>query len=64
MSAARIDEVLAEARRGGLDRLDAQLLLAHVLQCPRTALLAHGEDPVPAAALALYASLVQRRGNG
>lgn len=34
---------LAEARRRGLDRLDAQVLLGQVMQRERTWLLAHGE---------------------
>ena len=45
----RIDTLLAEARALGLDRLDAQLLLAHHLQRPRAWVIAHEDAEVPAA---------------
>ena len=38
-----IARALAEARALGLARLDAQLLLAHHLQCSRTWLIAHDD---------------------
>lgn len=38
---------LARAHQLGIARLDAQLLLAHVLGCSRTWLLAHDDAPVP-----------------
>ena len=38
-----VAEALARARAAGVDRLDAQLLLARVLARPRSWLLAHGE---------------------
>ncbi len=38
---------LARARQLGIARLDAQLLLAHVLGCSRTWLLAHDDAAVP-----------------
>ncbi len=55
---------LAEARAAGLDRLDAQLLLAHVLQRPRSWLLAHDDDALGAPALAAFRAAVQRRAAG
>jgi release factor glutamine methyltransferase len=41
---ARIDAVLAQAQATGLERLDAQVLLAHVLGRDRTWLRTHGDD--------------------
>ena len=38
-----VAEVMARAREIGVDRLDAQLLLARVLTCPRSWLLAHDD---------------------
>lgn len=55
---------LAAARALGVDRLDAQLLLSHLLQRPREWLLAHDEhllDPAQAAALQ---ALLSRRAAG
>jgi release factor glutamine methyltransferase len=43
---ACIDALLAEARALGLDRLDAQLLLAQHLQRPRAWVIAHGDSPL------------------
>ncbi len=55
---------LAEARAAGLDRLDAQLLLGHVLQRPRSWLLAHDADPLNAQDAVAFRSAVQRRAAG
>lgn len=52
---------LRDAQARGLDRLDAQLLLAHLLQRPRTWLLAHDDAPLPAATRARWLELVARR---
>jgi release factor glutamine methyltransferase len=41
-----IDAALAEAQARGLDRMDAQVLLAHVLGRNRTWLCAHGDKPL------------------
>ena len=41
-----VAQLLAQARRQGLARLDAQLLLAHRLGRPRAWLIAHDEDAV------------------
>lgn len=64
----RIDALLraAEARLapGGSPRLDAELLLAHVLGARREHLYAHGDDAVDAVAAARFAALVERRARG
>jgi release factor glutamine methyltransferase len=41
-----VDEALRAARAQGLDRLDAQLLIAHRLDRDRSWVLAHGEAPL------------------
>ncbi len=45
-------------------RLDAEVLLAHVLELGRAWLLAHPEDPMPADAERTYRRLVERRATG
>jgi release factor glutamine methyltransferase len=57
-------EALASAQSAGLDRLDAQLLLGHVLGRPRAWLIAHDDDRLSAEATASYASLTARRTAG
>lgn len=60
-------QAVAAATAGGLDRLDAQLLLLHALGRPpsdRAWLLAHDGDPLAAAHEALYRQWAERRGNG
>jgi release factor glutamine methyltransferase len=58
---ARIDALLAEARALGLERLDAQLLLAHHLQRPRAWVIAHDDASVSAALAArVRADFVRR----
>jgi len=55
---------LAAARALGVDRLDAQLLLAHHLRRPRAWVIAHADDEIaPATAEALQRDL-QRRADG
>ena len=57
----RIAEALAEARATGVARLDAQLLLGHLLGRTREWLLAHDDQPLdPAQAAALRALLARR----
>jgi release factor glutamine methyltransferase len=55
---------LAEARRLGVPRLDAQLLLAAELGCTRAWLLAHDDAPLDAAQAARVADALRRRADG
>jgi len=59
-----IASALAQARRQGLERLDAQLLLARVLQRPRTWLLAHDEEALTPAQQQAFAAWCRRRADG
>ncbi|MEO6410035.1 MAG: peptide chain release factor N(5)-glutamine methyltransferase [Burkholderiaceae bacterium] len=61
---ASVDEALAAARSAGVDRLDAQLLLAQLLAKPRTWLLAHGEVTLAPAQGDAFRSLLARRTGG
>lgn len=67
-NASNVAQAWQAASRLGLERLDAQALLAHVLGLPperaRAWLLAHDTDPLPPERLARYAELVQRRAAG
>jgi release factor glutamine methyltransferase len=56
----------AELKAGGINSpsLDASLLLAHVLNTTRTALLARGTDALDDNALSAYRALIQRRLSG
>lgn len=56
----RVQDALAAARACGVDRLDAQLLLAHLLRQPRAWLLAHGDAELGDAAPAFEAGLARR----
>lgn len=65
----RVDLALAWARdqwRGqeSAEPLDAEVLLAHVLDRPRAALLAHPEAPLAPEQAAQFAALVERRAAG
>ena len=60
----RVAEALAQARAQGLDRLDAQLLLAHRLARPRAWLIAHDEDEIPDDQAQAYLDAVARRADG
>jgi release factor glutamine methyltransferase len=55
---------LADARALGLDRLDAQRLLGHLLQRPRSWLIAHDDARLPDAVVLAYAAGCQRRAAG
>jgi len=55
---------LAEAKARGVDRLDAQLLLAHALACDRSWLLAHDDTPLTPAVAAGFRADVCRRADG
>ncbi|WP_374675968.1 peptide chain release factor N(5)-glutamine methyltransferase [Ideonella sp.] len=61
---ATVGHALAAAIGQGLDRLDAQLLLGHVLARPRAWLIAHDGDPLPAASAEAFARLCARRSAG
>lgn len=56
-------EILAAARRH-IARADAEVLLAHVLDLPRSALIARDRDLVAADAAARFEALVRRRAAG
>ena len=60
---ARIDAVLRDAR-AGLEPGDAEVLLAHVLDRPRSWLYAHGDDDLDADATVRFADLLARRRAG
>lgn len=62
--ASTVDEWLARARALGVERLDAQLLLARHLGRPRAWLIAHGEAEVPPAARAGLVTDLERRAAG
>ena len=62
--APTVADALASARELGLARLDAQLLLAHHLQQPRTWLLAHDDAALPAATAQAYGADCRRRAAG
>ena len=61
---ATIASLLARAREQGLDRLDAQLLVAHALQRPRAWLIAHDTDVLTAQDAARALQLLARRAAG
>jgi release factor glutamine methyltransferase len=56
----------AALRAAGLEgaRLDAEVLLAHVLGRERASLLAHGTEPVAEPARAVFTALIERRARG
>lgn len=58
-----LDAAVAELRAGGSEspRLDAELLLAHVLRTDRTTILAHPEAPVGEGARATFRAALERR---
>jgi release factor glutamine methyltransferase len=62
--APTVAQALDEARAAGVDRLDAQLLLAHTLGQGRSWLLAHGDVMLDAAQADAYRSALDRRANG
>lgn len=57
-------DALSAARAAGLDRLDAQLLLGHVLGRPRAWLLAHDDETLSAGQIETFRALVVRRRAG
>jgi release factor glutamine methyltransferase len=64
MNARTVAEALAAARAVGLDRLDAQLLLAHHLGRDRGWLLAHDDDPLASDVLVRFEVDVRQRAVG
>ncbi len=59
-----VSAALAQARAQGLDRLDAQLLLGHLLGQPRAWLIAHDQDPLAPEAARHFTLLASRRAQG
>jgi release factor glutamine methyltransferase len=60
----QIQHALLQARELGVDRLDAQLLLAHLLQQPRAWLLAHDEHPLSTELTTEWRGKLARRAAG
>ena len=60
-AALTVAQALAWAQAQSLDRLDAQLLLGHLLQQGRGWLIAHDDQPLPAAMALAFAEGCQRR---
>ncbi len=60
----QIQQALLKARELGVDRLDAQLLLAHLLQQPRAWLLAHDEHPLSTELTTEWRGKLARRAAG
>lgn len=61
---ATVRQALQAAQQQGLERLDAQALLTHVLGRPRSWLIAHDGDELPETELQRYEALVRRRAAG
>ncbi len=61
---ANVRELLSDAARQLGDRLEAELLLVHVLGKPRSWLVAHADDVLDDATAAVFASLIERRTGG
>ena len=59
-----VGHALAQARALCVNRLDAHLLLAHVLGCTRAWLIAHEEADLSAESLAAFANLLSRCATG
>ena len=61
MSADRYDDLLAEAARAGLGRLEARSLLEHASARARAWLIAHGDEPAGSTVATTMRDLVARR---
>ena len=61
---ATVHQALALARQWGVDSLDAQLLLCHVLQRPRAWLLAHDQDTLAPDLAERFTAWSRRRAAG
>ena len=64
MTPTSVAEALREARAVGVSSLDAKVLLAHLLGCSRTLLIAHDERRLTAAELEAWQARLARRGDG
>jgi release factor glutamine methyltransferase len=64
MSRTTVAQALAEARRRGVERLDAQLLLARAMQQTRAWLIANDDAALTERQAADYADALQRRADG
>jgi release factor glutamine methyltransferase len=63
-SAWTVGRTLSEARARGVDRLDAQLLLAHALDRPRAWLLAHDDAALDSSQAQVVRDAISRRAAG
>ena len=59
-----VSDLLALARRTGVDRLDAQLLIGRLLQQPRAWLIAHDDHALDAAQVQNYTAQLAERARG
>ena len=64
MPALLIDQALAQAQAAGLQRLEVQRLLQHLVQQGRAWLLAHGDEALSAEQATAWQALVARRCDG
>jgi release factor glutamine methyltransferase len=64
VSARTLDDALAHARSLGVDRLDAQLLAAHVLGRARSWVIAHGDAALDGEPDRIFTGLAARRARG
>lgn len=63
-SASTVADLLAQARRAGVDRLDAQLLLGRLLQQPRAWLIAHDDHALDATQAEDFMAQLAERARG
>ena len=62
--AANVVQALAQSRQLGLDRIDAQWLLAHLLHRPRIWLITHGDAPLAEPVAKAFADACRRCADG
>ena len=60
----RIRDALQQAREQGVERLDAQLMLARLFEQPRAWLLAHDDAALDVEQVSRWAGQLQRRAGG
>lgn len=63
-AAPTVTQALRSADALGLERIDTWGLLTHLMDRPRSWLIAHDAEPLPAAAWARFLDLAQRRARG